>query len=87
MWVQRSRYKGKAARCHGKGLRLWGHGVRRKALGLRAGTPRLPFHEMNRGMRSSVTRRHQGQTQPCALSGAGRSVGLTSESHTFRLCR
>lgn len=82
---QRSRYKGKAARCHGKGLRLWGHAVGRKALGLRAGTPQLPFHETNRSMRRSVTRRHRRQTQPCALSGAGRSVGLTSESHTSAL--
>lgn len=33
MGCQPSRYKGKAARCHGEGLRLWGHGVGRKALG------------------------------------------------------
>ena len=39
--MQRSRYKGKAARCHGKGLRLWGHGVGRKALA--SGPARLGY--------------------------------------------
>ena len=77
---------GTRARLPGVMARGWDSGATGSGGRLWAGTPGLPFHETNRSVRGSVAWRHRGQTWPCALSGAVRSVSLTSESHTFRLC-
>ena len=76
--------QGQGCQVSRQGAETLGPRGREEGSGLRAGTSRLPFHKTNR---SSVPRSHRGQTQPCALSGAGRPAGLTSESHTFRLRR